>query len=430
MKRRTRYLFIFSGLIVFLILAPIIVFYVGGINFNFSGERYVRTGILAVESEPKNATISMNGEQRETTPASIRFIEPGEYEISLGKEGYFGWRKRLEIKPGLATRASGGMDKVYLIKKNTGMQTVSDNVIDYYAQGNFLAFLTPDNLNIIYNQKWNEVTKIPLPGSFTKIQASPNHNYLLLAGAENSYLLKTRDNDLVRVADLVSRLGNVTVHDNGTILGLQESKLFSIHPGTPNATEVLDNISSFSVTGDSLYYIQTLNKTHALFVTTLANPQSNLQLLFNNVFDNLATAQILVTPQKNIILFNGAELYSVNSRLEKISSDVKEISFSLTAADLTYITPSEMYWYDFVSNQSHLITRTAETMSSPQLARDIGYAFYIHANELHVMELDTRDRQNTYTLHSNMDLKHLTLGLDNKIIYFLNSSTLRALEVR
>ena len=100
-------------ILLFFILAPAISFYAAGYEFDFNSGKVQRTGILIIESEPKGASIDLGDkkkynwfydffykDEKMTTPNKLRNLLPDEYEITLSKEGYYDYRRKVEINPG------------------------------------------------------------------------------------------------------------------------------------------------------------------------------------------------------------------------------------------------------------------------------------------------------------------------------------------
>ena len=61
------------------------------------------TGLLVATSLPDGAQVFINGKLKTATNATIN-LSPGEYEIELKKDGFFPWKKTLEIKKELVTK--------------------------------------------------------------------------------------------------------------------------------------------------------------------------------------------------------------------------------------------------------------------------------------------------------------------------------------
>lgn len=118
MTLRKRYTLIVLGIIIFAIAAPAMVLGIRGITYDFANKRFVKTGILVAKAEPKDAILVVegNGIKRERKGSStIRFLAPGDYNVSFSKEGFYSWQKRLTIRGGIVTWANEGRDKIYLL---------------------------------------------------------------------------------------------------------------------------------------------------------------------------------------------------------------------------------------------------------------------------------------------------------------------------
>lgn len=78
--------------------APLVVLYTAGYRFNPWKMDLVKTGLLAIASEPKGAAILVDGvDARQKTNWILKNIMPGEHLIRLEKDGYWPWEKKLEV---------------------------------------------------------------------------------------------------------------------------------------------------------------------------------------------------------------------------------------------------------------------------------------------------------------------------------------------
>lgn len=62
-------------------------------------------GLLVVKSEPTGAQIFVNGELKSATDATLS-LSPDTYDVSVRKEGYLAWNKRLVIEKEIVTTAT------------------------------------------------------------------------------------------------------------------------------------------------------------------------------------------------------------------------------------------------------------------------------------------------------------------------------------
>ncbi|MBD3281428.1 PEGA domain-containing protein [Candidatus Uhrbacteria bacterium] len=84
--------------IIFLVFAPILVFYTAGYRWNPKKGMVEKNGTLILDSTPRGADIYLNGQTiDDKTPATLQNVAPGTYDIRLSKSGYHDWKKTLNI---------------------------------------------------------------------------------------------------------------------------------------------------------------------------------------------------------------------------------------------------------------------------------------------------------------------------------------------
>lgn len=75
-------------------------------GYRFSRQTVVKaTGLLSANSFPTGASVYVNGELKSATDTTIN-LTPGEYEIEIRKEGYFSWKKKLQLESELVTQTN------------------------------------------------------------------------------------------------------------------------------------------------------------------------------------------------------------------------------------------------------------------------------------------------------------------------------------
>jgi hypothetical protein len=93
--------------LIFLIMAPAVVFYTSGYRWNAKKHTIERNGTLIIDTNPSGASIKLNGKQiPETTSVTLQNLAPGNYSIELDLKGYHPWTKTLSIEPERVTFAS------------------------------------------------------------------------------------------------------------------------------------------------------------------------------------------------------------------------------------------------------------------------------------------------------------------------------------
>ncbi len=103
-RRTLVYLGYFLAIILFITLAAYAVLIASGYKINWQEKTLTQTGVLAINSSPGRATVTLNGKTlSRLTPLSLKYLLPGEYEVRIEKEGFLPYRNRVEVKTKLIT---------------------------------------------------------------------------------------------------------------------------------------------------------------------------------------------------------------------------------------------------------------------------------------------------------------------------------------
>ncbi|MBI4387489.1 MAG: PEGA domain-containing protein [Candidatus Omnitrophica bacterium] len=99
--------FIFWTLVLlYFVLAPVICFQALGFVFDPRTISFVKTGIISIDSEPKEASVYLNGAlYAEKTPTAISRLRAGRYEVRVEAPNYQTWVQPLEVRAEEVTRA-------------------------------------------------------------------------------------------------------------------------------------------------------------------------------------------------------------------------------------------------------------------------------------------------------------------------------------
>ncbi len=100
--RRILYL---SFFMLFLIAAPVLVFWAAGYRYDWGGRAWYRTGLLVLDVTPTPDTVLLNGQTLggEGSPMRVEGVVPGEYRLELIKQGYRRWERSVVVRSGQAT---------------------------------------------------------------------------------------------------------------------------------------------------------------------------------------------------------------------------------------------------------------------------------------------------------------------------------------
>lgn len=142
----------------FFVGAPFIVFYTAGYRVNLTTWRVQQTGVIALSSLPKGATVSMNGAALNTkTPYVIQRLSPGKYTIDLQKEGYKPWSQIVTVGSGETTYATATLfaDTTAELLWNQTAIAVSGE-----ASGRFIDLLVENKAGYQTIERYDTVTNL------------------------------------------------------------------------------------------------------------------------------------------------------------------------------------------------------------------------------------------------------------------------------
>ena len=101
MHRKIRNGIFFVFLTIFVIGAPVIVLYTAGYRLNLTTFRVQRTGVVAITTLPRGASVTMNNVLiAEKTPYVVQRLTPGDYDVLIQKAGYQPWAQHVTVGSG------------------------------------------------------------------------------------------------------------------------------------------------------------------------------------------------------------------------------------------------------------------------------------------------------------------------------------------
>lgn len=99
-----RRIIVFLLLLVFAISAPLLIFYAAGYRYNTRLKRIEQLGLLYITAEPNGTRLLVDGQSYKVDKELIvDDLRAGSYDITLSKDGYYSWSKRLAIQQGQTT---------------------------------------------------------------------------------------------------------------------------------------------------------------------------------------------------------------------------------------------------------------------------------------------------------------------------------------
>lgn len=417
MRLRNRFTLVGLGIVIFLIITPALILYARGFQIDWENRTFVKTGALVVKTQPTKAEVFLNDEKHDsTTPANVRFILPGDYNIRLEKEGYQSWTKRLSVKSQLVTWANFNRDYLALFLKNPEhVQNLQIQASTISRDGDEIIYVMPDQVGLINTNNGDlrtlvRVNDLNLPLLTTNAEIKWHDSSQILGLFTNRSLLNTLENQAASIQHLEI--------DDGRIVAMIGSDLYSLQSG--NLALIEKAIINFTLRNDELWYVQ----KNSLKKYNFNNNQS--EMVFSQLPASKQTQIIRTSNQIYLIL--DSTLYLFNGSLEKIYGPVTYAFWYDNPNQLLYANDHEIYTYDPSAKESTLIVRSLTPIANPVLNPETGYIFYQNEGKIKAIELDGRDHRNIFTIANAQD--RFTISNDGKLLFTIGKAEIKEYTIR
>ncbi len=428
MSKKTRYFLLLIGLLLFLVLAPLIVLYVRGIAYDFTRKAFVKTGILAVRSDPKTAQIYIDGKLRRGKEGDIKFLRPAEYNVEIKKDGYHSWGKRLPILPEQVTWASPAFNKINLLLQQPSLTGVDGKVLDMASQNSGVSYLTETQLKFTSSPDFAKTSAFQLPEKLSAFAAvDENLQNFVLSGNGAAYFFSKAEEKFYNLSGLVPPESNFQFNNRDDLLALSKNSLYKLSPQDKSKVLLFANVLAYTFQENRLYLIVKTADGTAFKVSP--KPFTDSQTLMPDL-PAFQSAQIRVTFEKQAFLLADGTLYLANTKLEKIADNVSAMDLNREDSTLTVLHAGELDYYDPISRNLNFVTRSGEKLINPKTDPALGYAFFIKNDKLTALELDTRDRQNEYELYRGGAPAKFFIDRSGQNILLLDGNELKNLAIR
>lgn len=452
-KKSRNFLFILFVLF-FLILAPLSIFYATGYKINFSwpiklNSALQKTGMLILETEPGGARIYLNNEGQQlfldklfskkdkiiTTPAKIKGLLPGEYEVRLEMDGYWSWQRRLTINPGLSTI----WKDIKLFKKSLPLQIIelSQDItndkknISFSPDGSNIAYIE-NNKVTIYNTNSTEKNIVNFNNTSTQkeenILWSPDNEKLIY----NNIIINSDKN--IQPVDLRKIIGsgiyNVKWGENSNNIYYQyQNSINFFDLGKRYNQQLLtgENIKDFLINEEKIILINEKNSSVKLQVFSIADKkiQQNIELPFSPEY------KILNHKNKFIHLYDVRHeiLYLIDfsssiSPLKEIINNIKYIVW-IEENQLLYANDYEIWLLNLQdnslfsgNNKKTLLTRISKKITNIAWHPSNNHVLYSTTDSINIIDLSNQKKKNLTELIKLENIFNVIFFPENDTVYF------------
>lgn len=420
----------------FLVITPLLILYANGYELSLGKKGFVKTGMFIFDSEPRGATIYLDGVPQNTffnryfsktknyftTPAKIKGLKPGEYDVKFELPGYWPWQKKLSILPGNSTYA----EDVILFKSNLPLALAPGEIKDFsVSPDGESGVIRTDRTYYLFDLKDETVEDLALPAGAAPLWSAGGGNVLIgdriIRLAEPSKPLASSD----FFKPILARW-DAAEDDKLYYLEKQNIYAFSLADRKSTLVAALDGaaipqtIIDFFIKDGYLFYVSSGLSGSSFNVYNIARTRLERAGRLPT-----ATGYAFINPGNDLINLldrDHGTLYLLNPGLP-LTPVVDEIKNAVRAAwtsdkNLLYANDYEIWQYDLPSRTKRLITRLGEKITGIAWHPSGNYVIYSTDQAIKIIELDERNKLNVTEILKLDRIDSLYLTRDGRALYF------------
>jgi len=454
MKKKSRLILLVFCAILFLLIAPLALFYSQGYRFDFDEKKFVETGGLHIQISNTSAEIYINGKFIKKTgffsnTALIKNLLPKKHDIEIRKIDFWSWKKSLSIEEKKVTK----IENVLLIKRDIPFSVLTQDLENFLVSQDrkkillkktteeknwFLEELSLENgvkRKILAEEDLVKLTQLPAEITDWEWDSLKNRVMLQITSEEEiSYFLldyAPQTPVLSKIDFLDEKTESISFNpkNNDEFFYLKDHVMFKRDLGNEENAEqtFLNNLVTFKTTKDNIIWLST---SGFLFKTDYFG--QTIEALNRKPFFIQKEKKYKIEIQNSeLFLLENNDFYylSADGDLEKIMEGVQGIKFSPDSKKAVYWNDHEIWILEFeLEYKKVFLTRFSKKIGDCFWLTPYYLIFNVE-EEIKISEIDNRDKLNIVNL-SNESLsengENLKISYNefNKKLYILNQEIL------
>lgn len=387
---KVRILVFLVTIIVISVFGTMMFLYAKGYRFDTKRTKIMVSGLLILKSDPEGAQILINGEPKGVTNTNLS-LEPNTYDVTIEKEGYLPWNKRLNVEKEIVTQATAHLFKT--VPSLTALTFTNANS----------PIISPDFSKILY---------IVSPSASKNTDKSG----VWVMEMINLPIGFSREPRRITDADF-SNSTLIWSPDSREILALRGNYAFLL-----NAQQFTPQNQLLNVT---LRKDEILNDWKKQKQKRLESQESKLPDALKEILKRKASS-VVFSPDEDMVL------YTASGSAELKPGLIKPLPGASTQKEERTIKPGKTYVYDIKEDRNFLITEDEVSLwgwidynqvaNQPIVKRSLvwfptsRHLILAEESKITIMDYDSTNRQTVYSGSYISPYAFPTLSLDRLII--------------
>ncbi|KUK50007.1 MAG: transmembrane(s)proteins 21..43 [Parcubacteria bacterium 33_209] len=430
MNKNQRTIFFFAMVVIFLIIGPSIIMYSQGYRFDIKKFQFVETGAIYIKVFPEEANLYIDDEYINKTSFFTRDILvqnllPENYNIRVEKEGYHFWEKNLEIESKKVTEAK----YIILFNENINFDNIANNISSFYPNDNQIIFL--NNLNELFLYRPSGINKIlnPMqsPDNIENISFLSNENIIIKTSTGLYYFLDIEKKKTKLIKSFNIDTKNINNRNNKLVYQFNNS-IYEIDPKEDYPKLISrDKIDSFTVENNSIIALRENDVIRIYDITR----EEELLYSFENYNENY-DYQIMFIEKELFIIENNKNLYFLNrenNTFENKINSQEELKYTSFFNKILFYDNHNIWLMPLKRYESPFFKDAYSIINIGSFDKEISnikwlngdYFVFTLDGELHISEIDNRDKLNIFSLHKD-NTSNIFFNGNTKDLYILNDN--------
>lgn len=339
-----------------------------------------------LRSDPKGAEIFLNGKSTgKYTPAVIRLLPPGEYEVELSKSGYQTWKKHLTVLRRQITLANKDNSPIALFLSQPQISDYCPDCVNYFFQNGKELFIFSSTSTIALAGKVSEKQiqtneQIP-PDNIPNLRISDDGRWLYLLTNMQRTIISTENGNSIDISNEYQTINSIQPFGGNIFLILDGTNTLSKFNFDAKAKVLTkEHISAFSIKQNELFYIS----NNGLYVSDNASTTNTLLI---QDLPNFSTGKILVNSNGEQYLLLDKILYQATGKLKIIGENVEQAFWDDRSKLLIFSNAHSIWIYDpATGSDPQLILRSDASILNPVYDSNTDQIFYLQDNVIKTVE--------------------------------------------
>jgi len=436
-----RWLGLVIGLVILVILAAYILLYSLGIKVDLNNMKFERTGMLYLKSHPNNAIIKIdNKELTFKTPLKIRWLLPGEYSLSVCKQGFYCWTKTVLIKEGMVDEEKS----IRLFYKKSKIQKIAKVDEAIILNGRRSGYLIVDNLIEFFSMSPKKTKGIYRHDSkINSIKVNSHQNRALINNALIVNLLN--GNKIINLKKQFPAISNFDFVPDQTnlMIGQVKQGLYTINLQSGKVKRIWSlNNNKYLITDRGIQAIIKQDEKDVLIIKQWNGKirkvaQVNIKARFQRDKEQIQEIKLknlsFEKINNQLVLKDNIDRYYYlnNKQLEYLGSQITDLAYG--AADKSkylFANENDEIWLVATPEKTdqdrwQIVTRLS---NAPDQLSFIGYGYLIYQAKGRAYIIDY-DGVNSISLKTNSKIKKYWLINDQDIIILTQDNFLKEYKI-